>query len=230
MSEFFRFPHTAHLAWLGEGSPRDDKVLSPIEVQKALQHELIVEEKMDGANLGICLDGEGRIQVQNRGSYLKEPFRGQFSRLSSWLGQNSNALQTVLTDDVILFGEWCAATHSIPYRTLPDFFLLFDVYSRKANAFWSTSRRNKLANFAQLSRVPTIGSGRFDLTDLRAILDSKITRYGSGPMEGVIVRADDGDLCSFKAKLVRADFIQGIDEHWSKSGIQWNRLAANGDL
>ena len=31
-ADFFRFPHTPHLAWLGEGSPRDDKVLSPNEV------------------------------------------------------------------------------------------------------------------------------------------------------------------------------------------------------
>lgn len=230
MSEFFRFPHTPHLAWLGDGSPRDDKVLSPIEVQRALQHPLTVEEKMDGANLGICLDGEGRIVVQNRGSYLVEPFRGQFSRLSSWLGHNNDGLNKVLTDDVILFGEWCAATHSIPYRKLPDWFLLFDVYSRKANAFWSTSRRNELADIAQLSRVPTIDGGSFNLTDLKVILESKINRYGPGPMEGLIVRADDGDLCSFRAKLVRADFIQGIDEHWSKNGIQWNRVAANGDL
>ncbi|NLZ78249.1 MAG: DNA ligase, partial [Gammaproteobacteria bacterium] len=27
MSDFFRFPHTPHIDWLGEGMPRDDKVL-----------------------------------------------------------------------------------------------------------------------------------------------------------------------------------------------------------
>jgi hypothetical protein len=35
-SDFFRFPHTPHLAWLGNGSPRDDKVLSPHEVTALL--------------------------------------------------------------------------------------------------------------------------------------------------------------------------------------------------
>ncbi|MGV3590570.1 MAG: DNA ligase, partial [Gammaproteobacteria bacterium] len=29
MDEFFRFPHTPHIAWLGAGMPRDDKVLAP---------------------------------------------------------------------------------------------------------------------------------------------------------------------------------------------------------
>ena len=32
MTDFFRFPHTPHIAWLGQGTPRDDKVLSPDEV------------------------------------------------------------------------------------------------------------------------------------------------------------------------------------------------------
>ena len=36
VTDFFRFPHTPHLAWLGEGSPRDDKVLLPNEVAALL--------------------------------------------------------------------------------------------------------------------------------------------------------------------------------------------------
>jgi hypothetical protein len=51
MTEFFRFPHTHHLIWLGEGEPRGDKVLLAHEVEDMLQHVLIIEEKLDGANL-----------------------------------------------------------------------------------------------------------------------------------------------------------------------------------
>ena len=64
---FFRFPHTPHLAWLGEGVPRDDKVLSPPEVAVLLGADVVVEEKLDGANLGISLSPEGEVRAQNRG-------------------------------------------------------------------------------------------------------------------------------------------------------------------
>ena len=50
---FFRFPTTPHLAWLGGGAtPREDKVLTPTEAAELLAGEVVVEEKLDGANLG----------------------------------------------------------------------------------------------------------------------------------------------------------------------------------
>lgn len=53
MSEFFRFPHTPHLAWLGKGESRDDKVLSQAEAKAFLAGPVLLEEKVDGANLGF---------------------------------------------------------------------------------------------------------------------------------------------------------------------------------
>lgn len=225
MQTFFRYPHTPHLSWLGSGAPRSDKVLSPLEVQQALGQALILEEKLDGANLGISLDGQGNIQVQNRGSILQKPFSGQFSRVASWLDNSRSGIEKVLTDDLILFGEWCAATHSLRYSALPDWFLLFDVYSRKANAFWSTSRRNNLAYAAGLKHVPLIGRGKFSLGDLTEILRCENSRFGDGPMEGLILRSENEYFCTFKAKLVRAEFIQSIDEHWSAKGLRWNSVS-----
>ena len=51
MTAFFRFPHTPHIAWLAPGVPRDDKVLSPADAAEVLAGEVVVEEKLDGANL-----------------------------------------------------------------------------------------------------------------------------------------------------------------------------------
>ena len=60
MSSFFRFPHTPHIAWLAAGAPRDDKVLSPEEAQALLADEVVLEEKLDGANLGFSVSPEGQ--------------------------------------------------------------------------------------------------------------------------------------------------------------------------
>ena len=74
---FFRFPHTPHLAWLGNGTPRDDKVLSPFEANALLAGDVVVEEKVDGANLGFSLGAPGQLRAQNRGHFLKSPHGGQ---------------------------------------------------------------------------------------------------------------------------------------------------------
>ena len=74
MTDFFRFPHTPHIAWLAAGVPRDDKLLSPAEATELLAGEVVLEEKLDGANLGFSVSPEGQVRAQNRGQYLAPPF------------------------------------------------------------------------------------------------------------------------------------------------------------
>lgn len=49
----FKSPSTPHLITLEGVEVRDDKVLSESERTDFLKHELVIEEKVDGANLGI---------------------------------------------------------------------------------------------------------------------------------------------------------------------------------
>ena len=226
MSDFFRFPTTPHLAWLAEdGLPRDDKVLSPAEAQALLSGDVVMEEKLDGANLGLSLSPDGALRAQNRGQYLSEPHAGQFARLPAWLAQHEPGLRTVLRPELMLFGEWCAARHSLGYDTLPDWFLLFDVYDRNSGRFWSTSRRNELAADAGLFTVPLVSSGRTTLATLKQLVMDTPSRYRAGlPLEGVVVRRESGGWCEARAKLVRPDFTQAIDTHWRKRAIDWNRV------
>ncbi|MCC8448248.1 RNA ligase family protein [Xanthomonas translucens] len=223
MTDFFRFPHTPHLAWLGEGSARDDKVLSPAETTSLLAGEVVVEEKLDGANLGFSFGPGAHLRVQNRGQYLTAPHSGQFERLPPWLTRHADALLDVLTPELLLFGEWCAARHSLDYVALPDWFLLFDVYDRSTGRFWSTPRRNALAKAAALATVPNILQGRTTLSALQQQTMSTPSRYRSGqPLEGVIVRRESTEWCEARAKLVRPDFTQAMDIHWRKRAIEWN--------
>lgn len=223
MTEFFRFPHTPHLVWLGEGAPRDDKVLSSPEAAAWLVGEVVVEEKLDGANLGLSLDPDGGLRAQNRGQYLAEPHAGQFARLPAWLAQHEAGLLSVLEPKLILFGEWCAARHSLDYAALPDWFLLFDVYDRAAGRFWSTARRDGLARAGGLVTVPTVFRGRITLGALKRLVAATASRYRQGPLEGVVVRRESAEWCEDRAKLVRPDFTQAIDTHWRRRTIEWNR-------
>jgi len=225
-SSFFRYPHTPHVAWLAEGEPRDDKVLSQAEAQALLADEAVLEEKLDGANLGFSLGADGVLRAQNRGQYLAEPHAGQFARLPAWLVQHGDDVAAVLTPDLMLFGEWCAARHSLDYSALPDWLMVFDVYDRKVGKFWSTQRRNALASTMGLTTVPELNRAKLTLAQLESLLTAQSSRYRVGPVEGIVIRSESADWCEGRAKLVRPDFTQAIVEHWRKRGIEWNRLAA----
>lgn len=225
MTDFFRFPHTPHLAWLGNGTPRDDKVLSPAEAHALLTGEVVVEEKLDGANLGISVDPAGTLRLQNRGQYLVPPLRGQFSRASGWLAQHAHALAPALGQELILFGEWCAARHSVRYNRLPDWFLAFDVYDRGAQRFWSTPRRDALVDTLGLARVPCLARGRMTLEAVKALVLTGNSRFGRGPLEGVVMRREGPNFLEQRAKLVRPDFTQAITEHWRSREIEWNAVS-----
>lgn len=224
MSQFFRFPHTPHLAWLGTGRPRDDKVLAPNEVEALLAGDVLVEEKVDGANIGFSTNEDGEVRIQNRGQYL-DPTQslGQFQPLWSWLPAREAALADALYPNLILFGEWCVAVHSVVYDRLPDWFLGFDVYDRRVEGFWDVDRRNRLLAKLGLTGVPQLATGHFSVTQLREILFSD-SRMGGSAMEGVVVRKEAGGLTTERAKLVRAEFLQAIDGHWSRGPLRRNEL------
>ncbi len=224
MTAFFRFPHTPHIAWLGQGQPRDDKVLSPQEAQSLLSDVVTVEEKIDGANLGFSVDEDGTLRAQNRGKYLDiGSLDGQWKPLRQWLSTRREALIDALWPDLMLFGEWCYAVHSVRYTRLPDWFLAFDVYDRRDGVFWCADRRDALLSTMRVESVPKLGRGIFDVSQLKALLQhSHVSEHAA---EGVYVRRERDGVLTARAKLVRAEFVQAIDEHWSKRAIEENQLA-----
>jgi ATP-dependent RNA circularization protein (DNA/RNA ligase family) len=224
VTEFFRFPRTPHLIWLGTGEARDDKVLSADEASALLSSTVLIEEKVDGANVGLSAS-DNRIRAQNRGAYIeRQTCHPQFKPLFRWLDVHRHSLSEALDPNLILFGEWCYAVHSVRYTKLSDWFLAFDVYDRSRNEFWSAARRDELVDRIGLARVPKIAEGRFDLAEIVRMLGA--SQLTNGPAEGVYVRRDvDGTLVG-RAKVVRPEFTQQIEVHWSARSMQTNTLVS----
>ena len=222
-SDFFKFPSTPHLATLSGVDVRGDKVMSDSERTDFLNHALTIEEKMDGANLGISFDSDGNIKVQNRGAYLFQLDTGQWKHLDQWLESKMETLFEVLADQFILFGEWCFARHSVFYHRLPDWFLGFDIYDKKAKQFLSTVRRGTVLDSSRITQVPVVGHGRFRFEDLVGLLST--SKFSQQQAEGLYLRADGDDWLLQRAKLVRPAFVQSMVRHWSRTGIIPNRRA-----
>jgi len=110
-----KFPRTAHLLDLGAAT--SDDLVAPALVVRPGQ-EVVITEKIDGANMGISLDSARRVVVQNRSHYVDSRSHPQFKKLDQWLDVHGLELQTILGEDetyperYILYGEWMAAKHS----------------------------------------------------------------------------------------------------------------------
>ncbi len=219
---FFKFPRTPHLLVAHGANVRGDKVLERKEADALLRRLVSVEEKVDGANLGLSLGPDGRLRAQSRGHYLEHGTGGQFQPLWRWLAARESALRAGLRPKLIAFGEWCYARHSVSYDQLPDWFLLFDVYDQAAERFWSRVRREAWAARVGLAQVPLIGQGTYTRTSVEKLLGP--SRVGSTAAEGVYLRWDEDEWLAARAKVVRPGWVAADDEHWSRRPLQTNRL------
>lgn len=220
MTDFVRFPSTPYLMRPRGVDVRDDKVMDEAERAEFLAEPLHVEEKIDGQNLGIS-GGEDGLRFQARGSYV-EPGGRHFRGLATWVEPRRSRIADALGDDLVLFGEWCAITHTVSYDNLPDWFLIFDVYEKSTGRFWDPEMRDALAGDIGLHTVPYLASGEFTLDELMELMGQ--SRVGHERMEGVVARVAGGPGQQRRAKLVRPDFVQQIDRHWMTEQHTMNRL------
>ncbi len=221
---FVKFPHTPHLAWLSSSPVRADRILSVSEIEDFLRDDVVIEEKVDGANLGISVSSNHTLSVQNRGAFLERPAAVQFQPLWSWLGSRSNQLIKELGQELILFGEWCYAVHSVRYDRLPDWFIGFDVYDRKADSYLAADERNEMLKRIDLHPVPRVANGHFSLRQVRDLLEGSYSSFGSSRIEGLYLRRETKGWLDQRVKIVRPDFTQAITTHWSSRPMERNRL------
>lgn len=232
--DIYKFPRTRHLLNFGSAT-RDDLILSEADATAFLDTSdgsvITVEEKVDGANLGISIDLDTlKFKVQNRSHYVNNKSHEQFKKIDKWLQDHSEQLFHVLdgydrSKSPILYGEWLYAKHSIFYDKLPDTFLAFDLYDTVADKFYS---REKLAALlkegaGQLYQVPQISTPAQITKDWLASAIQQPSCFYAGTVEGVYLRKEKGGHLIDRAKIVRSDFISG-DEHWTKGGVTQNQL------
>lgn len=109
-----KFPRTPHLVDLGAAT--SDDLVTPTLALRSDQ-QIVITEKLDGANMGFSLDRDRTIVVQNRSHFVDSAAHPQFRRLDAWVHEHGPELQRVLGRDehfperYILYGEWMAAKH-----------------------------------------------------------------------------------------------------------------------
>lgn len=193
------------------------------EAKAFLSGPVVIEEKIDGANLGISLGEEGSFRFQNRGHWLEGKLTGQWEPLRGWVARYETRLREHLPPGHVLFGEWCRARHSLGYDHLPDWFVAFDILDPVEGRFWSVARRDACVAMLGMTTVPCIARGQFSLREVLAHVDGP-SSFGPSHREGIYLRSEAGPWLASRAKIVRAEFTQAISEHWSSKPIVDNQV------
>ena len=203
------YPRIPHLT-TGRGT-RDDRILQPKEAKALLTKPVLVEEKLDGANVVVWVE-EGRVECALRSGVGAQDRGRQLGPLRAWLAERADRLRELL-DGRALYAEWLLVSHAILYDALPAYLVGLDVWS-PASGLVAPDTREELLSRAGLVAPPELHRGTIDgINHLERLLGT--SRAGSEAMEGVVVRALDGREPRI-AKLLRADFSPAADAAWRR--------------
>lgn len=237
MQKIYKYPRTYHLE--GSGIQRGDEDLSVMPVHRLAGRQVVIEEKMDGANSALSFSDAGQLLLQSRGHYLTGgPREKQFHFFKNWAYRYVSELWEVLGTRYIVYGEWLYAKHTVFYTNLPHYFMEFDVYDKEQDVFLSTERRREflaalpfivsvkvldegqVRNVQQL--IDMIGLSQYIAEDhlerLRVLCQEKGLNVAqmfketdaSNLMEGLYLKVEEDGIVKERYKYVRQSFLQTV--------------------
>jgi len=232
-----KYPRTPHLQ--GSRLQPGDEDLSQRPFSDIAGRNVVLEEKIDGANSAISFSEDGELRLQSRGHFLTGGYRERhYDLLKQWAAVQQEKLYKVLGRRYIMYGEWMYAKHSIYYDLLPHYFMEFDVLDRETGMFLDTPSRHELLKNLPVSHVPVLASGVFKnmeeilkhLGDSNYISDKHIEHLredaerlhldadqicretdAARTMEGIYIKVEENGEVVDRMKYVRTSFLQTVE-------------------
>jgi hypothetical protein len=238
--EFVNYPRTPHL--FGSKGTDDDKHMGEDESHHFLSDKsLIVEEKLDGTNVGIHFTVEREMVLQCRGHLITEGMHPQYDLFKQWNAVKRSVLEDRLADRYLLFGEWLYARHSVQYRQLPHYFFEFDIYDKEGEDFLSLERRLTLLKGTGIHTVPVLHVGALNRERLGNLIgpsrfdsefENPLTKRIDHLMEGLYLRTEQDGVVTGRAKVVRPEFVEKVkqSEHRQYQTMTVNRLKEGANI
>jgi hypothetical protein len=238
--DFTKYPRTPHL--FGSRGTDDDRHLGHKESQDFIADvSLIVEEKLDGTNVGIHFTSAGRMALQCRGHEITKGMHAQYDLFKQWTMGKRPVLEAMLEDRLLLFGEWLYARHSVHYRRLPNYFFEFDIYDKRRQVFLDLAGRLEPLEGTGIRTVPVVHRGPATADQLRDLIgpsqfdsqfENPLTGRTDNLMEGLYLRTEAEGRVTGRAKFVRPEFVEKVkqSEHWQHQAVVPNLLAEGAEI
>ena len=203
--------------------------------ERVVGHHLVIEEKVDGSQAGICFDEDFDLVVFSRGTRC--PRDRNFGPLWLWAEARLDDLFDVLETRYVLYGEWAWLLHTIYYDLLPDYFLEDDVYDTHTGEWLSTEARRRLLEplrgHARLVSVPVLHEGPVEsLEALKALVGRSAFKSDKWPYSMINMARDRGinDVENVLEWVDPSDDMEGLYIKVEKDGqvlgrLKWVRYA-----
>jgi len=191
-----------------------------VDVNDFLNVPLIITIKMDGSNAKVTRD---YVAARNGSQANHKSF--------DMLKAMHSSFREKIPENLIVFGEWLFALHSIKYEgetALDSYFQIFGAYMKKERLFLGWDGVEKVAKLLGFPTAPVIGEFRFE-KDWQLIRD--VVRMGDEVIEsgheGIVVRSKYpfhyGQFGRLLGKYVRPEHVQ-TDIHWTKNKVIKNEV------
>lgn len=208
-----KYPRTPHLHWsCGTHADDPDRVV-PYDFLNGRQ--VVVSEKMDGMNVSVYWDGY--VHARSTDSSMHPS--------TAWIKAFAPSFAYKLPKGMRVCGEYLYAQHTIPYHSLPSYFMVHSIWRDALCLAWDETVG--WCGVLGLATVPILYEGRWNPAD-HYRFDRADSAYTREHPEGYVVRfAGTFTIGLFQdciAKFVGSSFIVG-PTHWSQGTIIQNGLA-----
>jgi len=202
-SKYVKYPRTMHLPWSQKTSD-DDRILT--DTKHFEGKEVVVSVKMDGENSTLYND-----------FYHARSIEGNSHASQSWIRNFHAQISYNIPEGWRICGENLYAKHTIPYKNLASYFMLFSVWNEKNECLgWDETK--DWAELLEVKVVPVIYEGIWDEETVKGLYKEF---YGDNRMEGYVVRVRDkfsyGQFRTSVAKYVDGRFKEEVNQ----SGHNW---------
>ena len=167
---------------------------------------IIVQEKLDGSNVGVALIDEEIVPLTRAGYHARtSPFE-QHHLFADWVDENESRFREVLRGGERVCGEWLAQAHGTIYNL--DYlepFAAFDIMAESERMpFWEFTER-----IGTIFQCPTLIHIGEPISVEIAMELHKMFKTPCDEVEGVVYRVERNGKVDFLAKYVRPDKVDG---------------------
>jgi hypothetical protein len=176
--------------------------MSEEETSAVLTQVALVEEKVDGVNVGLRFDNPSEMTLIRKDRVVNWNEIPESAPLAAWCFDKTGLLYDVLRDRWTIFGEWVPDAQCS--NGDPPWFL-FDIFDRHASRFLCRASVESFAAQLGLPTTPIVFRGRVGtIQRVRGLLGPSKVR--PGPMEGLVLRLEDGPFLFGRFKFVRPGY------------------------
>jgi hypothetical protein len=196
--------------------------LSDADTKKLLRGNVVISEKMDGANVGI-IRHKDHFRLQKRGSLVDVGEHYQFNFFKAWTQKNYDKLMQI-PENTILYGELMICRHTIYYDMLPDYFLAFAWCDRETGEYYHRLDMEEMCDKIGIYTTPMIAQTSNIYKDELFDLIPNPSTYGHKQAEGLVVW---NYKVNMRGKVVLKKFQDSMDKsgHWTRRKIETNKVS-----